>query len=93
MKLDLTPNLTAGFGHELAGQIRRSHAGMAHFADTGPAGTTCGACVFLDDKFVGKPRKERRLQQPGCRKYFQLTGWHGGTVPTSTPSCRYFEAK
>jgi hypothetical protein len=93
MKLDLTPNLTAVFSRELTGQIRGSHVGMAHFAGTGPAGTTCGGCVFLDDKLAGKPGREHRIQQPGCRKYLRLTGRHGGAIPDNTPACKYFEGK
>ena len=78
----------------LTQQIRVTHPGMAHWANSGPLGATCGDCVFL-----GYWRQYRNSsgdvidtrKQQGCAKYRQLTGIHGPAVPPSTAACRHFE--
>jgi hypothetical protein len=59
--------------------IRMTHAGMAHFAQTGPANTWCKQCAFFSKK--------------GCAKYAQLTRKKTLTFPADTPSCKYFDHK
>jgi hypothetical protein len=90
-----TPNLTTGYAPDVAEKMRQSHSGMAHFARTGPVGTSCADCIFLGDQFAGQPGNERRRRQDacGCLKYLELMGCHGGTVPGNTPSCRYYQPK
>ena len=64
--------------------------GMAHWAGSGPPGTTCGKC-----KFYGTVADHlERMKLKRCKKYLQLTGKVGSDViPGRTPSCRHFEAK
>jgi hypothetical protein len=72
-------------------------AGMAHWAGSGPPGTTCRECCSWAS--VGKWREEG----PGgsgeplpsrCRKYKALgmTKVFGPAIPHDTPSCKHFEA-
>jgi hypothetical protein len=70
---------------EFAQQLRRSTPGMAHFADTGPFGATCGGCSYLA-RFV---RRAKHLDR--CAKFTELMqGQVGDSVPRNTPACRYF---
>ena len=73
MKLDTHP----GIDHPE--HIRLTHAGMAHFAQTGPVNTWCKQCASFSRK--------------GCAKYAQLTRKKTLTFPAETPSCKYFEPK
>jgi hypothetical protein len=73
MKLDIHP----GINHPE--HVLRTHAGMAHFAQTGPADTWCKQCASFS--------------REGCAKYIELTGKKGKTFPAETPSCKYFEPK
>jgi hypothetical protein len=82
-------HLTLGHDPVLAKQIAQSRPGMAHFAATGPFGTTCKDCMFWE-KAVGKDGgKERRR----CMKFRALTGQMGPPIPGATESCRYFERR
>jgi hypothetical protein len=88
-----TPHLTEGYEPTLAMQIKRSRPGMAHFAATGPFGTTCKECIYLGDwkqtrNASGEIVSTKRWG--GCRKFRELTGKHGDAVPPGTESCRYF---
>jgi hypothetical protein len=91
-----TSHLTQGHPDVLAHQIRTTHPGQAHFANTGPFGATCGNCVFL-----GYRRQVRNasgdivkaVHRAGCRKFFELTNSHGPAVPTYAAACRYFQRK
>ncbi len=60
-----------------------THAGMAHFANTGPLGTTCSQCVYW--------RGTGRKLNP-CGKTRQMTGSIGPKVPGTAWSCKYFDA-
>ena len=60
--------------------------GMAHFAGTGPDGTTCRNCEFY--RFF---REDRPRLHGGCKKYLLLTGRHGPAIDGSNASCKYFE--
>jgi len=96
MRAMKTFHLTTGFSPELAMQIRRSRAGQAHFAGTGPFGATCGECVFLGywkqvRNISGDTVKSQRAG--GCEKFRQLTGKNGPVVPPRTEACRYFQRK
>src|SRR5262245_3700734 len=89
-------NLTAGHSPELASQIRRSRAGQAHFAGTGPFGATCGECIFLSYwKKILNARGDtiRSERVGGCERFHQLTGKHGAVVPPGTEACRYFQRR
>jgi hypothetical protein len=77
-------------------QIRTTQPGMAHFANTGPFGTTCGECVFLGyfktrRTTGGDAVKTKHVR--ACAKYHALTGKHGAVLPPNTPSCRHFARK
>jgi hypothetical protein len=72
---------------------RKTPAGMAHWAGTGPAGTTCAACAYFGyeeplrngrGEIVGSEKRD------GCLKFFELMGRHGKAMPPKTPSCRHY---
>jgi hypothetical protein len=92
--MENTPNLTKGYSEILEHQIRTTRPGQAHFANTGPFGTTCGECAFL-----GYFKTTRGFRADGtvktkhvraCAKFRELTGKHGAVLQVDTPSCRYF---
>jgi hypothetical protein len=96
MKMRNTPNLTKGHSDVLEHQISTTRPGMAHFANSGPFGTTCGECAYLGyfktrRTMGGDTVKTKHVR--ACAKYHALTGKHGAVVPANTPSCRYFERK
>jgi hypothetical protein len=61
----------------------KTHAGMAHFAGTGPSDKTCADCLFR-----AEVRGSRLIR---CRKSKMLTGKTGKTFPPATQACKYFE--
>jgi hypothetical protein len=91
-----TPHLTQGHSDVLTYQIRTTHPGQAHFANTGPFGATCGDCVFLGyhQQIHNKSGDTiKTTRHAGCKKFYQLTGKHGPRVPQHAAACRYFERK
>jgi hypothetical protein len=93
-RLDLTPSLTSIHSETLEHQLHTTHVGMAHFANTGPFGRTCGECVFWS--YCQQIRNNagdlvRTVHRRGCKKFFELTGKHGDIVPANAAACRYFE--
>lgn len=66
-------------------QIAATVIGMAHFAGTGPFGMFCNDCAF----YLIPIGKKKLI----CDKYRQLTGDKNKPIPSSSPACRYFEAK
>ena len=75
------PNLTQPGG----APPTKSHAGMAHFAGTGPEGKVCGECAHYwhaPDGFEGR-----------CGMYRKLMGRKRLDVrfPKTVESCKYFE--
>jgi hypothetical protein len=95
-RLDLTPSLTSIHSEMLEYQLRATHAGMAHFANTGPLGATCGECVFWGYYRQIQNRASdniKAVHRKGCKKFHQLTGEHGAVVPANAAACRYFERK
>ena len=95
-RLNLLPHRTTGYPAELDYQINTTHAGQAHFANTGPFGAVCGECAFLG--YDRQHRNEsgdsvRATHYGGCKKFHELTGKHGPVVPKHAAACRYFERK
>ena len=91
-----TSHLTPGHPDALAHQIRTTHPGQAHFANTGPSGATCGKCVFLGYHRQIRNRSGdtvRSVGYRGCGKFYELTGRHGPVVPAHAAACRYFQRK
>ena len=92
--LKKTANLTQGYSDEQAGQIDRTHPGMAHFASTGPFGATCKECAhFGYQRIVRNAAGDavRTLHHRGCRKFLHFTGRHGPTFPSEAAARRHFE--
>jgi hypothetical protein len=52
-----TPYLAQGHPDLLAHQIRSTRPGQAHFANMGPAGVTCGDCIYVG--YFRQHRNER----------------------------------
>jgi hypothetical protein len=82
---------------DLAGRrAMETYPGQAHFAGSGPAGTTCRECRFWQPPsglrtytyFTGS----RLLKPCRCLKRPQIKGGEiGGEVPHNAASCKYFE--
>jgi hypothetical protein len=94
--LNLTPYLTRGYSDVLEHQIRTTHPGQAHFANTGPFGATCGECSLLG--YYQQIRNNagdtvKAIHRGGCKKFYELTGNHGPVVPADAAACRHFEHK
>ena len=74
---------------------RASHPGMAHFAGTGPHGSTCRECIFWahgPHDYRAKNGKYRGLIEPAtCKKFQQMTGVMGSKIPDDALACKYFE--
>ncbi len=74
---------------------RISHPGMAHFAGTGPRGSTCRECVFWahgPHDYRAKNGKWRGLIEAAtCKKYRQITMQTGGKIPDDAAACKYFD--
>lgn len=75
---------------------RASYPGMAHFAGTGPRGSTCRECIFFDHgphDYRSKNGKHRGLIEPAkCKKYQQITMQAGAKIPDDAAACKYFDA-
>lgn len=71
--------LTRPHGDSAAQQHAYSVRGMAHFALTGPIGTTCGGC------------EHHAKGSSPCAKFRSMTGQHNSPgIPANTPSCKYW---
>lgn len=95
-RLDLTPGLTSGHTSTLEYQIQTTHAGQAHWGNSGPFGATCGECAFLGyhrQHFNKRGDATKATYTGGCKKFHELTGEHGPVVPTHASACRYFERR
>src|SRR6516162_11210839 len=95
-RLTFLPHRTAGYSAALEHQINTTHAGQAHFANSGPFGATCGECAHLGYykhhlNVAGDNIKT--THHGGCAKYRELTGSHGPVVPSHASACRYFQRK
>lgn len=95
--LENTANLTNPNPQLKAWQENSVH-GMAHWAGTGPAETTCHGCALF--RQIRKPvGVDGKIPREGrCRRYIAVNrALHDGApvhyIPPSTPSCRFFEAK
>ena len=65
--------------------------GMAHFAGTGPVGTSCGGCRFKGYRRLTK--NGSTTQSQGCAKHLEMSKRHGAAIDGLTRSCKYFEAR
>jgi hypothetical protein len=90
-----TAHLTS-INTEFEQQVRKTRAGMAHFAGTGPFTATCGECTHWN--YWRQIRNAcgdlvRTTKSQGCEKFYELTGKHGPAIPPGTEACRYFERR
>lgn len=76
---------------------RRTQPGMAHFAGTGPQGSTCRECLFwtgcgVDSGYYAKNGKHSGGLKPrSCQKHRDLMrGDIGSPILHDTASCKYF---
>jgi hypothetical protein len=82
---------------ELDHLVKATPPGMAHWAGTGPANTTCEQCQSFG--YEAPIRNglgdtiSTKSQPKSCRRFFQLMRQHGKPLLPSTPSCRHFEPK
>jgi hypothetical protein len=78
---------------ELDRLVKQTSPGMAHWAGTGPANTTCEQCRFFGYEAPVRNGHGTKNHPTSCRRFFQLMKQHGRPLRPSTPSCRHFEAK
>jgi hypothetical protein len=80
---------------EFERRVAMTLPGMAHWAETGPPGTTCGQCARYGyeapvrdraGNTIGVTRKDKR-----CELFWVLMRQHGAKLPLQTPSCRHFK--
>src|SRR5262245_56405180 len=94
MKLTPTNHLTDGYAPEVASQIRKTHAGMASWAATGPFGATCRECqhhgCWKQVRNACGDVVKTVFQPNRCGMFQQLTGKLGAKVPPHAEACRYF---
>ncbi len=66
--------------------------GMAHWAGSGPTGTTCRECVYFTGKtYHSKAGGFRGGSKPApCLKFKQLMRQKGPPVPHDSAACKYF---
>jgi hypothetical protein len=93
----ITRNLTKGYDEAQHLQHASTVPGMAHFALTGPEGTTCRECASwaCAKKYH---RHEGWLKARRCVEFTRLMRMvgsetvHGPAVDPQTPSCSHFNA-
>src|SRR5262245_35084464 len=96
----MTPDHLTEPNPELAALQKATPDGMAHWAGTGPAGSTCGGCMY----FAGRRQKLEKgfgdLQPGRCRKFARMirAAWRTSHAPLlavepTTPSCRHWAPK
>jgi len=72
---------------ELERLRRQTREGQAYWGGTGPAGQTCGACVWW--RFG-----EHHHRRAYCHKYAAMTGKRSvPAVPGGALACKYFEKR
>jgi hypothetical protein len=72
------------------GELDRNSAkpGMAFFANSGPAGETCGNCKHLDGASSGRKKSMAR-----CGMFKKLAGRQGEVIDPGYAACKYFALK
>ena len=86
MGLVISYHLTHAYG-ALELNIRKTYAGQAHFAATGPEGKTCRLCKYwISEGYAASGI----LKSARCMKYRELTGKSGERFPHSALACKYF---
>jgi hypothetical protein len=103
-KMLIGPHLTRGYDALTDEQARRTFAGMAHLAGTGPTGATCRTCVHWATRFwSGGDRTDARvtdfkrevggqLRNRCCKKFFRMMqSTLGRAIPHSAAACRHYQ--
>lgn len=74
---------------ELARLREKTPPGMAHWAGTGPEGKTCGGCNHWGYWYETRAGISKR-KTSCCEVYYRHLHIHGGSLPATTPACKYF---
>lgn len=74
-------------------KVAKTPTGMAHWAGTGPKGTTCRECsLYVFNGYAsGKTGKGGVLKNGPCQRYLDSMSGTPKRIPFDTPSCKYFE--
>ena len=79
-----TPHLTESHDAVMTGYIKNSHAGMAHWAGSGPEGKYCSDCQFM--------KKATKKSAKGiCTEFKRMSGTKGKRFPVTARACRFYE--
>lgn len=74
-----------------AEQTRKTHAGMMHWAGTGPKGKTCRECRHWKGENGERYSGSGELKPAPCRLYAARMIGKPPKVPHSAAACKYFE--
>lgn len=74
-------------------KVARTPTGMAFWAGTGPALTTCRTCIFYT--FAGykssRGNKGGMLKAGPCKEFVRLTNVDSHKIPHETQSCKFYK--
>lgn len=90
----LDSHLTTGFDRTTESALRRTYAGQAHFAATGPDGKTCRECEHWrgGEYYAVRCMGGSNLKPAPCRKRQRLMNTSTRKpVPHNAAACRFFE--
>ena len=67
--------------------------GMAHWAGTGPDGTSCRQCLFFASNgyYSANSKHGDTLKPSPCKQYQKMMNRIGPPIRYETASCKYFE--
>ncbi len=75
------------------GLAAQTHAGMAHWAGSGPPGLTCRECHFWNKTgrwSASLPGSPGEPKPSTCNRYKQLMCKRGESVPHDAAACKFF---
>ncbi len=73
--------------------VAKTPVGMAFWAGTGPAHTTCRTCLFYTFSGYKSARGNKGgiLKLGKCKEYIRLTNVDSHKIPYETPSCKSYQ--
>jgi hypothetical protein len=94
-RLTVTEGLNREGQEEIIAAVSQTHAGMAHFALTGPAGRSCRECAHCASSgkwFSARGRLAGAPKPAPCSKFEKLMHLEAGgpPVPHDAHACKFF---
>ena len=70
-----------------------THAGMVHYAGSGPAGAWCHDCRYWANESTGNAPRAGQ-EEPLCQKYrSMMQGNKAPKIPGGAAACKYFDER